>query len=164
MATVYRAFDPVFKREVALKVLPRELLHDPAFRARFEREAQTIASLEHTAIVPVHDVGEADGQPYIVMRLMSGGSLADRLAAGPLTLAQEGELVSHIMGALRRNDVDCVNMELAPPFLQFRILRDGVLVLDRNPVRRVSFTARAWSTYFDLQPALDTYYGLTRAR
>jgi len=86
------------------------------------------------------------------------------LCAGPLTLAQEGELVSHIMGALRRNDVDCVNMELAPPFLQFRILRDGVLVLDRNPVRRVSFTARAWSTYFDLQPALDTYYGLTRAR
>ena len=45
MATVYRAFDPRFKREVAIKVLPREFLNDPQFRTRFEREAQTIAAL-----------------------------------------------------------------------------------------------------------------------
>ena len=63
MGTVFHAHDPRFQRDVALKVLPREFLHDPNFRARFEREAQTIASLEHPAIVPVYDYGEEDGQP-----------------------------------------------------------------------------------------------------
>lgn len=50
MATVYLAHDPRFQREAAIKVLPRELLHDPSFRARFEREAKIIAALEHPAI------------------------------------------------------------------------------------------------------------------
>jgi serine/threonine-protein kinase len=70
MATVYRGYDPRFKREVAVKVLPREFLHDPSFRARFDREAEIIAALEHPAIVPVYDFGDEDGQPYIVMRLL----------------------------------------------------------------------------------------------
>ena len=73
MAVVYRAHDAGFARDVAVKVLPRELLNEANFRARFEREARMIASLEHPAIVPVYDHGEEDGQPYIVMRLMSGG-------------------------------------------------------------------------------------------
>src|SRR3989338_10054627 len=75
MATVYRGFDPRFKREVAVKVLPAEFLHDPSFRARFEREAQVIAALEHAAIVPVYDFGEDNGQPYLVMRLITSGTL-----------------------------------------------------------------------------------------
>ena len=87
MATVYRAYDPRFEREVAVKVLPSELLHaDPQFRLRFEREAKIIAQLEHSAIVPVYDVGEANGQPYFVMRYMTGGSLSDRIKAGGLTM------------------------------------------------------------------------------
>ncbi len=79
MATVYQAHDPRFKRDVAIKILPPQFLHDPNFRARFEREAQIIASIEHPAIVPVYDYGEDDGQVYLVMRLMSGGTLSDRL-------------------------------------------------------------------------------------
>ncbi|MCX7790017.1 MAG: protein kinase, partial [Chloroflexaceae bacterium] len=79
MAVVYRAYDPEAEREVAVKVLPRELLHDPAFRARFRREVEAVAALEHPAIVPLYDSGEHEGQPYMVMRLMTGGSLADRL-------------------------------------------------------------------------------------
>src|SRR5258706_14372658 len=64
MATVYRGWDLLFEREVAVKVLPRELLHsDPQFKLRFEREAKIIASLEHPSIVPVYDVGEDDGHP-----------------------------------------------------------------------------------------------------
>ncbi|HEX6270800.1 MAG TPA: serine/threonine-protein kinase [Anaerolineales bacterium] len=82
MATVYRGHDPRFEREVAVKVLPRELLHaDPQFRLRFEREAKIIAQLEHPSIVPVYDVGE-DDQPYFVMRYMSGGSLSERIKSG----------------------------------------------------------------------------------
>ncbi|KAA0251920.1 MAG: serine/threonine protein kinase, partial [Chloroflexi bacterium] len=72
-ATVYRAYDPRFEREVAIKFLPPELIHsDPQFRMRFEREAKIIAQLEHPAIVPVYDVGEENNQPYFVMRYMNG--------------------------------------------------------------------------------------------
>lgn len=86
MATVIHARDPRFNREVAVKVLPRELLHSAQLKARFERESQTIASLEHHAIVPVYDAGTHEGQPYLVMRYMAGGSLAARLERGPLSV------------------------------------------------------------------------------
>src|SRR6185436_14809797 len=100
--TVYRAYDPRFKREVAVKILPPAFLHDPTFRARFEREAQTIAALEHPAIVPVYDYGEENGQPYLVMRLMTGGSLAEKLEQGPLTLPETLELLRQLAPALDR--------------------------------------------------------------
>ena len=97
MATVYRAYDPRFEREVAVKVLPHELLHaDPQFRLRFEREAKIIAQLEHSAIVPVYDVGEANGQPYFVMRYMNGGSLSERIKAGILSI----EAAAQILGVI----------------------------------------------------------------
>lgn len=79
MSTVYLAYDPKFNREVAIKVLPREFLHDPTFLERFSQEAQVIARLEHRNILPVYDYGETDGLPYIVMRYMPHGSLRDRL-------------------------------------------------------------------------------------
>jgi predicted Ser/Thr protein kinase len=100
MATVYLAYDPRFEREVALKVLPREMLHDPQFRVRFEREAKTIAKLEHSAIVPVYDVGEEDGQPYFVMRYMTGGTLSDRLVRGPMSLQDAAHIIERIASAL----------------------------------------------------------------
>jgi serine/threonine protein kinase len=97
MATVYRGYDPRFEREVAVKVLPRELLHaDPQFRLRFAREAKIIAQLEHSTIVPVYDVGEADGQPYFVMRYMNGGSLSERIKAGVSSI----EEAARILGAI----------------------------------------------------------------
>ena len=101
MATVYRAYDPRFEREVAVKVLPRELLHaDPQFRLRFEREAKIIAQLEHSAIVPVYDVGEADGQPYFVMRYMTGGSLSERIKAGIMTVEEAARILGIIAPGL----------------------------------------------------------------
>ena len=112
MATVFHAYDPRFGRDVAIKVLPRAFLHDPQFRARFEREAKTVALLEHPAIVPVYDFGEEEGQPYIVMRLMAGGSLADKLENGPLSPTEaskilqrvaEGLDVAHAKGIIHRD-------------------------------------------------------------
>ncbi|HEY5270915.1 MAG TPA: protein kinase [Anaerolineales bacterium] len=100
MATVYHAYDPRFEREVALKVLPREMLHDPQFRTRFEREAKTIAMLEHPAIVPVYDFGEEDGQPYFVMRYMTGGSLSDRTKNGPMTIQEVAHLFERLAPAI----------------------------------------------------------------
>ncbi|NJN80056.1 MAG: serine/threonine protein kinase [Anaerolineales bacterium] len=100
MATVYRAYDPSFDREVALKILPREMLHDPHFRARFEREIKLVASLEHPAIVPVYDVGDIEGQPYFVMRYMNGGSLADLIAKGQFTMQETATIIGKVAQGL----------------------------------------------------------------
>ena len=100
MATVYKAHDPSFDREVAIKVLPREFLHDPQFRVRFEREIKTIAQMEHPAIVPVYDVGEDDGQPYFVMRNMTGGSLADQIKQGSFSVQDTARIVERISKGL----------------------------------------------------------------
>ncbi|MGB0385285.1 MAG: SUMF1/EgtB/PvdO family nonheme iron enzyme [Ardenticatenaceae bacterium] len=100
MGRVYRAYDPNFGREVAIKVLPPQFLHDSTFLARFRREAQTMASLEHHAIVPVYDFGEENGEPFIVMRLMRGGSLADRLAQGALPLAEAARILGWLAPGL----------------------------------------------------------------
>jgi serine/threonine-protein kinase len=100
MATVYRAYDPRFDREVAVKVLPREFLHDPQFRVRFEREIKTVAKLEHPAIVPVYDVGEEDGQPYFVMRYMTGGSLSDWIKRGAFSLQDTARIIERLASAL----------------------------------------------------------------
>jgi serine/threonine protein kinase len=100
MAAVYLANDPRFKREVAVKILPPQLLSDPVYRARFEREAQTIAALEHPAIVPVYDFGEEEGQLYLVMRYMPGGSLADKLKENTLPPVDIVHIIARITSAL----------------------------------------------------------------
>ena len=100
MAIVYLARDPLFDRDVAVKVLPREFLFDPQFHVRFEREIKTVAQLEHPAIVPVHDVGEEQGQPYFVMRYMTGGSLADWLKHGKVSLQDTARIVERLAKGL----------------------------------------------------------------
>ncbi len=101
MATVYHGYDPRFEREVAIKVLPSELLHsDPQFKLRFEREAKIIAQLEHPAIVPVYDVGDEGGQPYFVMRYMNGGSLSERIKAKVMSIEEAAKILGHIAPGL----------------------------------------------------------------
>lgn len=120
MSTVYHAYDPRFKRDVAIKVLPREFLHDPLFRTRFEREAETIAALEHPAIVPVYDFGEDDGQLYLVMRYMAGGSLADRLEKGPYALPEIVMVLSRLAPALdKAHAMGVVHRDLKPGNILF---------------------------------------------
>jgi serine/threonine-protein kinase len=120
MATVYKAYDPRFEREVAVKVLPREMLHDPQFRVRFEREAKIIASLEHPAIVPVYDVGEEDGQPYFVMRYMNGGSLSERIQAGSLSITETAKIIGRLAPALDdAHAKDIIHRDLKPGNILF---------------------------------------------
>ena len=78
---VYRALDTWLQIERALKVLHPALIIDPQVVERFKREAQVAAGLDHPVIVPVYDIGEAEGRVYLAMRFMAGGSLKDRLAA-----------------------------------------------------------------------------------
>jgi serine/threonine-protein kinase len=98
-AVVYHAFDPSVGRDVAIKVLPGEMAHDPQFRVRFEHEV-TMAGLEHPSIVPVYDVGEYDGQPYFVMRFMAGGSLSAMISQGKIPLEKTARIVSRIAQGL----------------------------------------------------------------
>lgn len=100
MAVVYLGHDPTFNRPVAIKVLPPQFLENDVLRARFEREARTIAALEHPAIVPVHDFGEQDGQLYLVMRYMPGGSLAERIKKGALPPRQAIDILAQLAPAL----------------------------------------------------------------
>ena len=84
MGEVYRAHDTKLGRDVALKVLPRELADEPERRTRLLREARAAASLNHPNICTIHEVGEADGRAYIAMEVVEGQPLSIRLAEGPL--------------------------------------------------------------------------------
>ena len=100
MAIVYRAHDPRFEREVAIKLLPRQFTHEPDFIERFQKEAKIIAALEHPAIVPVYDFGEHEDAPYLVMRFMAGGSLQDRLKGRPLPIPEISTIYDRLASGL----------------------------------------------------------------
>ncbi len=88
MGEVYRAKDTRLDRTVAIKVLPSHLADKPQLRERFEREARTIASLNHPHICTLHDIGQQDEIHYLVMEYLEGETLAARLSNGPLPLDQ----------------------------------------------------------------------------
>ena len=84
MGVVYRARDTQLGREIALKLLPAALTQEQTALRRFQHEAQIVAQLEHPHIVPIYDIGVRHDQPFIVMRLLRGGSLQERLRAGQM--------------------------------------------------------------------------------
>ena len=84
MGEVYRARDTRLGRDVAIKILPKEMSANPARKQRFEREAKTISGLNHPNICVLHDVGSQDGVDYLVMECVEGETLAKRLEKGPL--------------------------------------------------------------------------------
>ncbi|MHB8751828.1 MAG: protein kinase domain-containing protein [Aggregatilineales bacterium] len=106
MGTVYRAYQASVKREVAIKVLPELFFEQPGYVERFTREATTAATLEHPHIVAIYDFGMQQNITYIVMRLMSGGMLADRVgthrsADKPLpSLGESAALLNQLASAL----------------------------------------------------------------
>jgi serine/threonine-protein kinase len=115
MGVVWRARDTKVGREVALKVLPVDMTKGDMFRVRFEREARTIASLEHSAIVPIYDVGQVNDQPYIAMRLMPGGSLEDRIRKGPMEPEECLPVLQRIGDALdAAHDAGIVHRDIKP--------------------------------------------------
>jgi len=100
MGEVYRARDTRLNRIVAIKVLPPHLADKPELRERFEREARTIASLNHPHICVLHDIGHQDGTDFLVLEYLEGETLAERLKKGPLPLAQVLRFAIEIADAL----------------------------------------------------------------
>jgi serine/threonine protein kinase len=102
MGSVYLARDPVLKRLVAVKVMAPALASDPQARARFEREAQTVASISHPNVVAVYSVGTLEnGVPFLVMQYVEGKTLAERIAeGGPLDAPTAKRVLGEVASAL----------------------------------------------------------------
>ncbi|NWF69319.1 MAG: protein kinase [Chloroflexi bacterium] len=100
MATVYKAYHTRLDRHVALKVMHQALLEDPTFRARFQREAQIVARLEHPHIVPVYDYDEHEGQPFLILKQIEGRTLKAAMVEGALSLDEQLRIMTAIAGAL----------------------------------------------------------------
>src|SRR2546430_988969 len=98
---VYRAFQPLVKREVAIKVIRGTYINRPEFVRRFESEAQLIAQLEHLHIVPLYDFWRDPGGAYLVMRMLRGGSLETSLQKnGPWSMDAALRLLDQVASAL----------------------------------------------------------------
>lgn len=100
MGVVHHASDPRFRRDMAVKVLARELADEEGFWGRFKRTTRTIIVLGHPTIVPVYDFGEHDGCPYLAMRYMAGGSLTGRIAEGLLSPVEAAVILTRVSWAL----------------------------------------------------------------
>ncbi len=128
MGEVYRAKDPRLGREVAIKVLPA--FFDPDRLRRFEREAQAAGGLNHPNITAVHDIGTQDGAPYVVMELLRGQTLRERLLSGPIPVRKAIDYAIQIArGLAAAHEASIVHRDLKPENLF--VTADGrVKILD----------------------------------
>jgi serine/threonine protein kinase/Tol biopolymer transport system component len=130
MGEVYRARDTKLNRDVAIKVLPEIFAHQPEHLSRFEREALALASLNHPHIAQIYGVEEAGGMRALVMELVEGPTLADRIASGPIPLGEALPIARQIAEALEAaHERGIIHRDLKPANIKVRA--DGtVKVLD----------------------------------
>ena len=129
MGEVWKATDTRLERSVAVKILPGEFAQNAQLRVRFEREAKTISQLNHPHICTLHDVGREGDVEYLVMELLDGESLADRLARGPLPIEQVLQYGMEIGSALERAHREgIVHRDLKPGNIM--LTKSGAKLLD----------------------------------
>jgi eukaryotic-like serine/threonine-protein kinase len=145
MGEVYRARDPRLDRSVAIKILNSALIASPDQKARFEREARAISKLNHPNICTLHDVGHDGGTDYLVMELMEGESLADRLRRGPLPITDVVRIGCEIADALHlAHRADIVHRDLKPGNVM--LTKTGAKLLDFGLAKPASVGAAASGT------------------
>ena len=130
MGEVYRGRDTKLGRDVAVKALPEAFAHDPARLARFEREAQVLAGLNHPNIAIIHDLKEVHDSRYLILELVEGETLAERIARGPIPIGEALILAGQIADALEAaHEKGVVHRDLKPA--NVKITPEGrVKVLD----------------------------------
>jgi Tol biopolymer transport system component len=122
MGEVYRARDPKLPRDVAIKVLPADLARDPDRIARLHREARTLATLNHPCIAQIHGLEDSSGTPALVLELVDGPTLADRLSSGPLGIREALDVARQIAEAIEaaheknviHRDLKTANVKVRP--------------------------------------------------
>jgi Tol biopolymer transport system component len=129
MGQVYKARDTRLDRTVAVKILPPFVAHDPQLRQRFDREARTVAALNHPHICVLHDIGEQGGIAYLVMEYLEGETLASRLSRGPLPpdeVIRYGTEIADALDRAHRHGV--IHRDLKPANVM--LTRTGAKLLD----------------------------------
>ncbi|MDX2474915.1 MAG: serine/threonine-protein kinase, partial [Candidatus Krumholzibacteria bacterium] len=138
MGAVYRARDTRLDRDVAIKVIPPAMSNDPERVARFQREAKTLASMQHPNIAAIHGFENVDGVRFLVMELVEGADLAAQLKNGPLPEHEAVEIIRHVaagLNAAHRNGI--VHRDLKPANIM--LTPDGtVKILDFGLARATS--------------------------
>src|ERR1041385_7139773 len=145
MGEVYRATDERLGREVALKVLPQSLHRDAAALERFQREARAASALNHPNISVIYDIGEHEGQPYLVMELLEGQTIRERISTFPFSLDEILELgiqasdaldAAHARGIVHR-DIKPANLFLTTRG-QLKMLDFGLAKMTQKSVSAAS--------------------------
>ena len=130
MGIVYRARDDRLRRDVAIKVLPEEVAGNPTRLRRFEREARAAAALNHPNILAVFDVGEYEGNPFLVTELLKGRTLRQLLQSGPLRVETALPIARQIAeGLAAAHGQGIVHRDLKPENL-FMTSDDRIKILD----------------------------------
>jgi len=151
MGEVWRATDDRLDREVAIKVLPAGFAANEQFLARFEREAKTISSLNHPNICTLYDIGNENGIHYLVMELIDGESLGDRMRQGALSIEKVLEIGTEIASALDAAHAQgIVHRDLKPDNVM--LTKSGAKLLDFGLAK----TAEAFETTIDSVTGLPT--------
>src|SRR5688500_9359785 len=146
MGEVYRARDTKLDRDVALKILPEAFASDPERLARFEREAKTLAALNHPHIAHIHGLEESDGVRAPVLEFVDGPTLADRIAQGPIPIHEALTIARQIADALEAaHEQGIIHRDLKPANIKVR--PDGtVKILDLGLAKALDPTSAGIAT------------------
>jgi serine/threonine-protein kinase len=161
MGEVYRARDTKLNRDVALKILPDSVAHDADRIARFKREAQVLAALNHPHIAAIYGFDEAGSTQFLVLELVEGETLADRLKRGPIPVDEAILIARQIAEALAEaHEKGIIHRDLKPANIALRG-HDQVKVLDFGLAKLVAAPAGGASSSVSMSPTLTTPAMLT---